>query len=384
EAFSGDAKSRVVLVVERPDGPLNEDDFLFADQLAERFLPHGDHGIPIVGQWTQHSEGVGARLRSDDGQAVLVVLELSTEFAAVENRHIVTSVKKTFNEIRAEPSFPKGLELGATGSALIGGDMFAASEESIRNTERTTVILVLVILLAVYRSPALVLIPLTTIVVSVVVSLKLIALLATNPWFDFQVFTTSKVFIVVILFGAGTDFCLFLIARCREETEALGDRVKAVGAAVGNVGHALAASAVTTIGGLGDMFFADFGKYHFSGPTIGICLAVALTACLTLAPALLRGFGRFVFWPFDPLAKKKDDAADPLPAPSNQASQSGFWRWTGDQVVRRPGLILAVCVLLLLHWAWHCSLLTVSYDLLNALGQVRLSKKGAYMFDYDF
>ena len=109
-------------------------------------------------------------------------------------------------------------------------------KESIDNTELTTILLVTAILLIVYRSPGLVLVPLVSIGVSFFASLNLIALVAQwadrhqdllgtiGRWigrqqFDFQVFTTTHIFIIVVLFGAATDYCLFLIARYREELE---------------------------------------------------------------------------------------------------------------------------------------------------------------------
>ena len=85
------------------------------------------------------------------------------------------------------------------------------------------------ILLIVYRAPGLVLVPLVAIGVSFFVSID-----ADRPagpagasgrgWFDFQVFTTTQIFIIVVLFGAATDYCLFLIARYREELDAAWSR----------------------------------------------------------------------------------------------------------------------------------------------------------------
>ena len=102
-----------------------------------------------------------------------------------------------------------------TGPAGIGRDLTGASGDSLDNTTIATVILVVVILLIVYRSPLLALVPLVTIAVSVWVALKLLALCTLIP--GFYLVNISQIFAVVMLYGAGTDYCLFLISRYREE-----------------------------------------------------------------------------------------------------------------------------------------------------------------------
>src|SRR5207237_3251096 len=102
---------------------------------------------------------------------------------------------------------------------------------------------------------------------------------------------------IVLLYGAGTDYCIFLISRYREELGKGTGLHAAVSRSVGSVGGALAASAGTVICGLGLMGFAELAKVRCAGPAIALSLAVVLPAALTLTPALLRLLGRAVFWP---------------------------------------------------------------------------------------
>ena len=295
---SAKQKSTVVVVAARDQGDLDAADFAAVDRLVEKLTPPSGTASPIVDVWSYRTEVLGSKLVShagEHGQATLVVLQMRNEFMAIDNMATVKSIYRTVDAVRHQPDFPHGLQLGVSGSAALGADILFASEESIRNTELTTIVLVTVILLLVYRAPGLVIIPLATIGISVFVSENLVALLAKASmhaeWFEFKIFKTSEIFIIVILFGAGTDFCLFLVARYREELgHGLAPRA-AISYALSQVGGALAGSAMTTILGLGMMYFADFGKYRNGGPAIAICLAVALVACVTLAPALLRAMG---------------------------------------------------------------------------------------------
>ncbi|MEX2558749.1 MAG: MMPL family transporter [Pirellulales bacterium] len=390
-AFPGNrSKSQLVLVVARSDRPLSSDDRRVLDHLAQQFQPGGDHGLQIMEVWTPWTEVIGKKLVSPDRKAALAVLLFKHEFMAISNIQALEKVEQVLEETRQLERLPEGLRLGVTGSAAIGGDMLASAAQSVRNTEVATVVLVVVILLLVYRAPVLVLIPLATIAVAVAVSLDLVALLtqahrvAWLEWLDFKVFKTTKIFVVVILFGSGTDFCLFLISRYKEELEAGFDSKQAVARALGHVGEALAGSALTTILGLSTMFFADFEKYRNSGPAIGLCLAVALAACLTLAPALLRAVGGAVFWPFGSVLSRRADEAARGAAPVNGGLFGGFWDFTSRAIIARPGTILLASLFVLSPLAWRGLSVEVSYDLLGELRDDRPSVQGTRLLRRHF
>lgn len=395
EAFPNHrSKSQIVLVCERANAPLTSDDLRVLLDLSKRLTAGDDEDLPVLDVWSPWTEVIGRKLTSRDRRAALIVLLIGNEFMAVDNIRVLARLREFVDEVRRSPDFPAGLRLEISGSAAIGGDMLSAAQESIKSTELATIALVVLILLLVYRAPVLIAIPLITIGVSIVVSLGLVAALtehcllprlhvvAGNPtleWLDFKVFKTTKIFVVVILFGSGTDFCLFLIARFKEELQRGVDRAQAVANSLANVGEALVGSAMTTILGLGTMLFADFGKYRNSGPAIAICLAVTLAACLTLAPALLRALGRFVFWPFSPvvgLAGATREAED--------AATSALWQRISRGILARPGLILTVSCLAMAPLAYRGLSVSVTYDLLEELPRDRDSVVGTNLLKRHF
>jgi RND superfamily putative drug exporter len=382
EAFPKDqARSQLILVFARSDGPLTSADLPFALTTARGLaeLP----GLPLVGEpWTEKTPVVGEKLRSPGGRATRIVLHLTNDFMAVDNVRVLDSIRQ-FIERRIRER-PAGLEVGITGSAAIGGDMLAAAATSLRDINRTTLLLVAALLWLIYRSPWLVLVPLVAISMAAATSLELLAVLAErsqllpDAWPGVRVFTTTRIFIVVLLFGAGTDFCLFLIARFRELRGEGVDHREAVATALSRVGGAIAASALTTIVGLTMMAFADFGKFAYSGPSIALSLAVALAVCLTLAPALLSTWiGTRLAGPRTTTTRGDDVSEFHVP-------WQRFWTRLAHVVVSRPAYVLELSLLVAAPLAWYGWHAPVTYDILSELSPRSVSRLGTDLLTRHF
>jgi RND superfamily putative drug exporter len=350
------ATAHVVIIGEQRQGALTQADFDFIDQKLVPLLDQARQREPdrdllgIKRIDTHRTPVLGARLigtrREEHGaissQAVLTIVSLRGTYLSRSTRLAVNRLQELLATL---PAPPAGLKLALTGSAMVGHDMNEASNRSISNTTYTTIALVLVILLVVYRSPVLALIPLLTIAFSVFVSKRAIALLTVIPGLNFQVINITNIFVIVVLFGAGTDYCLFLIARYREELVRGRARREALCEAIVQVGGALVASAGTVIVGLGMLWFSTFAKIHYTGPAIALCLAIALLAALTMAPVLLHWLRAAVFWPFPQPhhIAGHDQEQESL----EQMPLAGFWVKVANLVVRHPVVILALCVLAL-------------------------------------
>ncbi len=372
------ASSQVVVVYERGKGPLTAADFALVEERAADFhkfsQENPDLGVKKLD--THRSPVIGPRLigksAEGPGQAVLTIISLRGTYLSKKTRVAVDHILEYF---QASPALPEGLRRVVTGSAVVGHDMNTAANQSIDSTTKTTVALVLIILLIVYRSPLLAMIPLLTIALSVVASLKGIALLTKIPGITFQVINITRVFVVVVLFGAGTDYCLFLIARYREELARGRSRSEALSEAIIQVGAALVASAGTVIVGLGMLYFSSFAKIQYTGPAIALSLTMALVAALTLAPVLLSWLRGAIFWPFKPPHHEK--GADPDVESLEQIPMTGFWIHVANLVVKYPVLILTLCLAGLTPLAIIGAQTKASYSQLADLDPDRPSVIGA-------
>ncbi len=352
--FPGDlASSQAVFVAERPDGQLQPADLDFMAGLADSINTLSDQkaNLGIKSVVDHRAAGIGERLkgtsRDGKGQATLVIVALKGTYVAKSTRIAVDTL---IEHLAKYPKPPEGLKIGLSGSAAVGHDMNTATNTSGHNTTRATIILVIAILLIVYRSPLLALMPMAVIAVSVFGSLKAIATLTLVPGISFQVINITNIFVIVVLFGAGTDYCLFLIARYREELIKGRNNRDAIREAIEQTGGALVASAGTVIIGLGMLWFSSFAKIQYTGPAIALSLVFGLLASLTLAPVLLNWLGKWVFWPFKPPhhEKGKDREQEAL----EQLPLAGFWSKVADVVVARPASILLLSLVVLIPFAW--------------------------------
>ncbi len=343
KAFPQDVfASRAILAVERDGGPLTGADFRLVDQCTADLvrLREEEPGLQIGGICSYRDGVIGRRLTSADRRCTLIQVSLGTPFLALQTRAAVNRMEERVRRHLAA-SGPEAPRLMVTGPAGLGRDLTEASASSLDGTTWATIALVVVVLLLVYRAPLLALVPLATIAGSVWVALQLLALTTLLP--GVHLVNISKVFAIVILYGAGTDYCLFLISRYREELAGRADRATAIRQSVAGVGGALTASAGTVICGLGMMGFAEFAKVRCAGPAIALSLAVAVLASLTLAPALLHLLGGAVFWP----------GRGPAARPRLQVctDQETVWERISRGVIARPVLVWSAAVLALVPLA---------------------------------
>jgi len=364
EAFPNDIfASKVIFLVERKQGAFTAEDYDYLDQAVTSIkqLAKDEPDLQIGKVLYEKEPVIGKKLKSIDETCTLVQVFLATPFMANQTRLTVDKAEKVFRE-----HFPTqeggAVQIKVTGIAAVGRDLISAGASSLDSTTLATILLVIVTLLFVYRAPGLAIIPLITIVLSVWIALNLLAVCTLIP--GFHLMNISKIFAIVMLYGAGTDYCLFLISRYREELCNGLNPKEAIAAAVEHVGHAIVASAGTVICGLSLMILAEFAKVRCGGPAIALGLTVALFASLTLAPALLRLCGQLAFWP------------GKLPVAIAPEKEHAAWFRFGDMVVSHPIRALAVITVALVPLAIIGLQVTPNYNTTGELSRKSQSVLG--------
>jgi putative drug exporter of the RND superfamily len=228
---------------------------------------------------------------------------------------------------------PDGLEVYVTGALGFNADFEEVFGDIDIKVLVVTVVLVVVLLLLIYRSPVIALTPLVVVGIAYTIARGLVYLYAES---GATVSDNGATILVVLMFGVGTDYCLLLVSRYREELRRHEDKHAAMELAVRRSGPAILASGLTVALTMLVLLVADVGSTNSLGPVSAIGVTIAFTAGLTLLPALLTVTGRSGFWPrrhtveFGPGSEERE----------------GIWRRVGQRVLRRPAPALAATLVM--------------------------------------
>jgi RND superfamily putative drug exporter len=267
-------------------------------------------------------------VESHRGTALLFGLPLDRQWVADEAE--ATSVADA-REILSDR--PDGLDAYVTGPSAIGADMDEVFDSVDATLMLATTLVVALLLILTYRSPLLWLVPLVSVGAAAIMSMGAVYVL--TQVFDSTITSMSSALLIVLVFGAGTDYALLLVSRYREELHHHERPVDAMLAALRGAGPAIAASAGTVAAGLLCLLAADLNSTSGLGPVGAAGIGATLLVMLTFFPALLVVLGRRVFWPFVPRF-----GAEP------RSSRSG-WARLGEVIDRRRAVSWAVPLVVL-------------------------------------
>lgn len=258
---------------------------------------------------------------SPGGDAVQLAVTVSRDTTDVAGlKPVVAALAATFPRAAAPP----GLRLHLAGQAATNAANNTSAGKAMGRIGMFSVLLILVLLLIVLRSPVAAVITFVPAVVALLVSQRFIAGLGAH---GLQVSSVTQTLLIVLLLGAGTDYGLFLVYRFREELRAGTGRQEAVVRALARTGESITGSAGTVILALLTLLLASFGLYHDLGVPLALGIAVMLIAGLTLLPALLAVSAGVMF-------PGRAGPAHP------GTGRPGLWGRIAARAVRRPVTVL--------------------------------------------
>jgi putative drug exporter of the RND superfamily len=308
-----------VVVYERSGGPVTAADRAKAAADIQRFAGVQDVTGKILGP-----------IPSRDGHALQVVVPVKVGSEGDDWQQLSPRVEQLRSIAHAGAGDLHAYVTGPGGYFADFANVFSGFDTTLLYI---TALIVIVILLLTYRSPVLWVLPLACVFVALTAAQAVIYLLARHA--GLTVNGQTAFILTVLVFGAGTDYALLLTARYREELRRHADRHQAMAVALGRAAPAIIASGSTVILSLLCLLVAELASTKSLGPVMAIGIAVGLCAMLTLLPALLVIFGRWVFWPRRPTL----GSAEP--------TEHGLWARIGQRMARRPRLVWVMTAVVL-------------------------------------
>ena len=238
------------------------------------------------------------KLQSKDGTTWVMQLNVSKKKNG-EDRRIGDVEKQIQNAAKTS-----GIRTYVTGADILTNAFSTSIQEGIKKTEAITVVFIFIVLIIVFRSPIVPLISLLTVGVSFLTSFSIVTNLVKSANFPFSNFT--QVFMVIVLFGIGTDYNILLYDKFKENLGKGMDKYKAMHNALYNAGKTILYSGSSILIGFTALSLAKFSVYQ-SAVGVAVGVAVLLVVLLTLNPFFMATLGKNMFWPVKKFTGESDN-----------------------------------------------------------------------------
>jgi RND superfamily putative drug exporter len=311
----GETDSSAMIVLEG-NQPLGDDAHKYYDAMIRKLREDRAHVLSVQDFWGDPLTAAGAQ--SNDGKAATVQVNLAGNQGEPLANESVQAVRKLVNSVPPPP----GVKAYVTGVAALAADLHHSGDKSTVRITLTTVTVILIMLLFVYRSIITVVLLLVTVGFELTAARGAVAVIGHFGWIGLSTFAVSLLTSLAI--AAGTDYGIFIIGRYQEARQAGEDRETAFYTMYRGTAHVILGSGLTIAGATFCLSFARMPYFQTLGIPCAVGMLVAVAVALTLGPAVLTVGSRFGL--FDPKRK---------------LAVRG-WRRVGTAVVRWPLPILAV------------------------------------------
>ncbi|MBS4178888.1 MMPL family transporter [Lederbergia citrea] len=305
----------------------------------------------------QFPSSVQDQMFSKDGTALLFNLSLEAELESGLANDTMEKIRDKVKMLGMD-----GMQFEITGPAGISADTITLFKNADLVLMLATIGLIFIILIFIYRSPLLAITPLIIAGIVYGVVDRILGLAGKNDWF--AVDSSAVSIMLVLLFAVLTDYSLFVFSRYREELSKRDSKYGAMGEAMFHVSEPIVFSGGTVLLAMLTLFFTIFEPYNHFAPVFSVAVVVILLAGITLIPSVFALMGRKAFWPFVPKVEKIG------------AGKAGIWWKISKQVMKRPGLLGGILLIVLLIGAFNFSSIKYSFNLLNSFPEDMPSRQG--------
>ncbi|MEK5236833.1 MMPL family transporter [Paenibacillus sp. FSL L8-0470] len=354
DANGGETLHQVALVFNKPDGLSAEDTESIKQGVEQLTVSKESLKLDSITDPFSQTE-LKDTLIAKDGKTIMVALSVKGGEEVV--KELPAKVAALLSDVTADHYL--------TSEGLITEDTIVSSEAGLKKSEYITVVFILLILFVVFRSFIAPFVPLLTVGLSYIVSQSVVAFLVDR--FDFPLSTFTQIFMVAVLFGIGTDYCILLISRFKEELATSEDTKSAIITTYRKAGGTVFYSGLAVFVGFLAIGLSKFMLYR-SAVAVAVGIAVMMLALVTVVPFFMAVLGKKMFWP----SRGK-----------LEHSESRIWGAAGSFSLKRPWaallIVAAVVVPFLVTYGGK-----LSFNSMDEIGSNYASVKGFNIISESF